>query len=133
MKNFKALVFFVTFLVVTVGVFLALAVDYFGWNAVENTLLLLFALFMFFIGRYTTRIDMYNGAKVVLASQESDDRRERAGLNAMGNFINTLKGGASPIQQQQALPTGQIGGGNVNDADLSFEEADYVFVSDDAE
>ncbi len=119
MKNFKSAVIGFCSLTTFIIVAMILAVDHFGPVAVERTFLIMLSVASWFLSRYFTRTDMYNGAKVVLASQESDDRRERAGLSAMSKFMNSVKGSDQP-----ALPAPN---GDTTEDELIFEDADFSF------
>jgi len=128
MKIIKTTVYFICGLIVFVIALVALAVNYFGWENVEVVLWALSLGGAYALGRYHTGRDMISGAKVVLASQESDDRRERAAMGTLGQFISTIKGQGAMTQPALPVPSQQDYATSVPDEELLFDDADFTFV-----
>lgn len=132
MKNIKGAILFFGGVIAVIITTLALAINYFGWQNVEVVLWALTTAAAYALGRYHTGRDMIRGAKVVLASQESDDRRERASMSTLSQFIGGLRGSGKVVQP--ALTAGPQGDGyatNIPADDLIFEDGDFTFDNED--
>ena len=124
MKKLQTTVVILCFAIIIIGLGIALVMEYFGWENVQIFVWFLSVIAAYWLGRYHTGRDMVSGAKLALVSQESDDRRERASMQSLGQFIGILKNqGATP---QQALPSGDKEKvvSQVNDLHALIEELD---------
>jgi hypothetical protein len=125
MKKFNSVAAVAIGLTLTIGGALALIISYFGWDNVEVVLWSLSLGSSYVLGRYHASRDMVSGAKLAVAAQESDDRRERAGLSALGSFMTTIKAQQPTQPAQAALPSP-----DVSDAELLFEDSDFMLLDE---